>query len=81
MSTVMPVKNLLNYLDIRLIRFSFFISTTKAFKPVSRDTIVRWIKNTMKEANIDTGLFTAHSCRSASTSKAKISGLNIKRQY
>ena len=35
----------------------------------------------MKEANIDTGLFTAHSCRSASTSKAKISGLNKKRQY
>ena len=32
----------------------------------------------MKEVNIETGLFTAHTCRSASTSKAKIAGLNIK---
>ena len=50
-----PGKNLLNYLDIRLTRSSdptLFISTTKPFKPVSRDTIARWIKNTMKEANI-----------------------------
>ena len=76
-----PVQNLLNYLDIRLTSSSdaaLFNSTTKPFKPVSRDTITRWIKNTMKEANIDTGLFTAHTCRSASKSKAKLAGLNIK---
>ena len=51
-----PVKTLLNYLDIRLTRSShpaLFISTTKTFQPVSRDIIARWIKNTMKEANID----------------------------
>ena len=57
---------------------ALFISTTKPFKLVSRDAIARWIKNTIKEANIDTDLFTAHTCRSASTSKAKIAGLNIK---
>ena len=76
-----PVKNLLRHSDIRLTRSSdpaLFISTTKPFKPVSKDTTARWIKNTMKEANIDTGLFTVHICRSASTSKAKIAGLNIK---
>ena len=44
---------------------------------MSRDTIARLIKNTMKEANTDTGLFIAHTCRSVSTSKAKIAGLNI----
>ena len=74
------VKNLLNYLDTRLTRSSdpaLFISTTKPYKSVSRDTIARWIKNT-KDANIDTGLFTAYTCRSASTSKAKLAGLNIK---
>ena len=32
----------------------------------------------MKEAIIDTGLFTAHIYRAASTSKAKAAGLNIK---
>ena len=76
-----PAKVLLNYLDIKLTRSSdlaFFISTTKPFKALSRDAIARWIKNTMKEANIDSGLFTTHTCRSASTSKAKIAGLNIK---
>ena len=57
---------------------ALFISTAKPFKLVSRDAIARWIKNTMKEANIDTGLFTAHTCRSASTSKAKIAGVTIK---
>ena len=69
------------YLDIRLPRLSdpaLFISTTKPFKPVSTDTIARWIKNVMKEANIDAGLFTANTCRSAPTSKAKLAGLNIK---
>ena len=32
----------------------------------------------MKEAIIDTGLFTAHTYRTVSTSKAKAAGLNIK---
>ena len=76
------VKNVLNYTsDVRLTRLSYpapFISTTNPFRPVSRDAIARWIKNTMKEANIDTGLFTAHTCRSVSTSKSKIAGLDIK---
>ena len=39
-----PVKNLLHYLDIRLTRSSdpaLFTSTTKPFKPVSRDTMAR----------------------------------------
>ena len=82
-SELWPVKNLVNYLDIWLRRSSYpalFIFTTKPFKLVSRDAITRWIKNTVKEANIDTSLFTAHTCRSASTSKAKVAGLNL-RQY
>ena len=42
-----PVKNLLSYPDIRLPRSSdptLFISTTKPYKPVSSNTIARWIK-------------------------------------
>ena len=73
MSRFMSSKKLIKlFLDIRLTRSSdlaLFISTTKPFNPVSRDTIPRWIKNTMKDANADTGLFTAHT---------KIAGLNIK---
>ena len=76
-----PLKNILNCLDVRLTRSSdpaLFISFTRPFKPVSRDTIARWIKNTIKEANTDTGLSTAYTCRLASTSKAKVAGLNLK---
>ena len=73
MSRVISSKKLINlFLDFRLTRSSdlvLFISTTKSFKSVSRDTIVRWIKNTTKEANIDTRLFTSYT---------KIAGLNMK---
>ena len=68
-----PVKNLLNYLDIRLTGSPdpvLFISTTKPFKPVSKDKVAGWIENTMKEDNLGTGLFAAHNCRLTSTSKA-----------
>ena len=54
-----------------------FLSHQKPHNPVSRDTISRWVKSTMKLAGIDTNVFTAHSCRSASTSAAKASGLSL----
>ena len=63
MSRFISSKNLIKlFLDIRLTRSStlaLFISTTKSFKLVSRDTIARWIMNTIKKANIATDLFTA----------------------
>ena len=43
--------------------------------PASRDTISRWIKQTMKDAGIDTTVFKPHSTRGASTSAAK--ALNV----
>ena len=39
----------------------FWLSYTKPFKPVSRDTVSRWIKNVLEKAGIDTTLFSAHS--------------------
>ena len=47
-----------------------FISYVKPHKPVSRDTVKRWIKTVMDNAGIDTSKFRAYSTRSASTSKA-----------
>lgn len=49
---------------------SLFISFVKPFKPVSRDTISRWIVQVLKLAGIDTSIYKAHSTRSASTSAA-----------
>ena len=42
------------------------ISFQKPYKPVSKDTISRWVKATPKASGIGTEKFTAHSCRSAS---------------
>ncbi len=39
-------------------------------RPASRDTIRRWIRDVMSNAGIDMTIFTPHSTRAASTSKA-----------
>ena len=46
-----------------------FITTTKPFRPASRDSIRRWAKNIMQDAGINTNLFKPHSTRSAVSSK------------
>jgi len=47
-----------------------FISHSKPFKPVSWDTISRWVKTVMQKSGIDVNLFKPHSTRAAATSKA-----------
>ena len=49
---------------------SLFITFIRPYKPVSRDTISRWIKTVMSDAGIDVQKFSAHSTRGASTSQA-----------
>lgn len=48
-----------------------FISFIKPYKAVSRDTISRWTKQVLKNSGIDTQIFTSHSTRAATASKAK----------
>ena len=48
----------------------FWLSYTKPFIPVSRDTVSRRIKNVLEKAEIDTKVFSAHSTRAAATSAA-----------
>ena len=45
--------------------------------PAQRDTISRWIKQTMKVAGINTTVFKAHSTRGAATSAAKASNVPV----
>ena len=47
------------------------ISFVKPHKPVSKDTISRWVKTVLYLAGIDTNVFTAGSVRTAAASKAK----------
>ncbi len=56
---------------------SLFVSTTRPFQPVNSSTIGRWIKDRLKEAGIDTNIFSAHSTRGAAASKAASSGAPI----
>lgn len=47
-----------------------FLSFIKPYKPVSKDTVSRWIKLVLKLAGINVSQYKSHSLRHASTSKA-----------
>ena len=53
------------------------LSYIQPFKPVSKDTISRWIKQVLEAAGIDIKKYSAHSKRAASTSSCKAKGLNL----
>ena len=52
---------------------SLFITLNKPFKVQSKDTLVRWVKQLLKDAGINMNIFSPHSTCSASNSKAKTS--------
>uniref|UniRef100_A0ABD2WDB4 Tyr recombinase domain-containing protein n=1 Tax=Trichogramma kaykai TaxID=54128 RepID=A0ABD2WDB4_9HYME len=54
-----------------------FVSTNKPTKAVGTQTLSRWVKDTLGESGVDTSVFTAHSTRHASTSKANRRGVDI----
>lgn len=51
------------------------IAMIRPHKPVSSSTVARWIKTALTSAGIDTGIFKAHSVRSAATSHASEAGV------
>ena len=53
------------------------ISTVPPHGSVATSTVSRWVRETLKEAGINTTTFTSHSTRSSSTSTAKVRGLSI----
>ena len=53
------------------------ISIKKPHKRVGRDTIRKWTKMSLEKAGFDLDRFSAHSTRSASTSKAKAKGVSL----
>ena len=54
-----------------------FISYQKPYKPVSTDTISRWIRTVMEETGIDTKIFKSHSTRAAASSGAKRDDMTV----
>ncbi len=71
-----PVSCLRTYLrrsePLRKGNSKLFVSHAPPHASVSKTTIARWIKETLKLAGIDTSIFTPHSTRAASTSQAKV---------
>ena len=78
---VCPVLTLKEYLvrtkSLRREEKQLFISYQKPHKAISRDTISRWVKMGLSAAGIDTTVFTPHSTRAASTSKAKAQSVSM----
>ena len=54
---------------------SLFLSWIGKHLPVCSSSIARWLKTGLSESGIDTGIFKAHSVRSASSSKAAALGI------
>jgi integrase len=53
------------------------LSCIKPHKPISKDSVSRWVKLVLERSGINTAIFKAHSTRSASTSCANESGLPL----
>ena len=59
-------------------KHSLILSYYPPHRPVKSATLARYVKDTLGEAGIDITVFTTHSTRSASTSKANNMGLSLK---
>ena len=55
-----------------------FISYTKPYQVISKDTISRWWKTVMELSGIDIQKYYTHSPRSAASSKVKSMGMSLK---
>ena len=53
------------------------ITHGKPHKAASKDTMARWIKETMMLASVATSIFKPHSCRAVSSSQASLSGVPL----
>ena len=71
------VEDLKEYLHRTEQLLKLLLSCFKSFKPVSKDTISRWIKQILEAAGIDIKKYSAHSSKAASTSSCKAKGLNL----
>ena len=57
--------------------YYLIISYGKPHKPVSSEIISRWIKDELSKAGVDNLVVKAHSCRSASSNKARDAGMSV----
>ena len=63
-------------LPLRSAESKLFISVIKPHRVVSSSSIARWLKRILEVAGVDTSIFSAHSVRGASSSKASNMGIS-----
>ena len=63
--------------EIRGEEKKLLLSYQALHKPVSRNTLARWLRQVLNGAGVDTAQFSAHSTRAASTSAALSSGVPV----
>lgn len=56
---------------------NLFVTYKKPHGPASRQTLSRWVKDTLRVAGIDANVFKGHSTRHASTSAALRKGISV----
>ena len=78
---ICPFVHLKEYIDrtnsLRQNASQLFISYVKPHKPVTSNTLARWMLDALKQSSIDVDKFKVHSMRGASTSKAVNMGVSI----
>ena len=80
-----PVATLDSYLTAReklvnaALHDELLLCYRKPHGPATNDNLARWVKTTLQYSGINLDTFTAHSCRSASTSKAAVAGVSLQR--
>ena len=55
----------------------FLFTTLSLYVPPHKDRIVRWVKNTLTQAGVNTNNFSSHSCRSSASSKVSNMGVDL----
>ena len=75
-----PVRLIWKYLDYRnglSDDTKFFITLKSPYRAAQPATIARWIKEMLTLSGVSDGRYTAHTCRSASTSSAHFRGISL----
>lgn len=71
------IKYLERTLEMRNSVKNLFITFKKPVRPATTQTLSNWIKYVLNESGVDTSIFKSHSTRHASTSAAKLKGIDI----
>ena len=76
----------INNLEVYLIKTrevrrssKLFLSYQKPYNPISKDTITRWVNETLQEAGVDMSKYVTHSCRAAASSSLSSKKVPIRR--